>query len=193
MRRHAPATARNREPILEILARVVPNGAKVLEIAAGTGEHALFFSQGLDAEWLPTDPDPDAVASIEAWRSDGGPNLHPARQMSVFDADWPAPVDAVVCINMIHISPWEATEALFAGAARALRPGGTLVTYGPYRIDCAHTAESNVAFEAWLHSLDPRYGVRDIAEVAAVAERNGIALHERIEMPANNFTLVWRR
>ncbi|MEZ4319795.1 MAG: DUF938 domain-containing protein [Myxococcota bacterium] len=193
MRRDAPATARNREPILDVLRAVVRPGDRVLELAAGTGQHALYFSGALGVEWLPTDPDPESVASIAAWREDAGPNLQAPRRMSVHDPDWPAPVDVIVCINMIHISPWEATEALMAGAGRVLEPGGRLVTYGPYRVDGAHTSESNVQFERWLHSLDGRYGVRDAADVAAEASRNGLVLDERIAMPANNFCLVFSR
>jgi len=193
MRKSAPAVARNREPLLEVLRPRIAPGSRVLEIAAGTGEHALYFTQKLDLHWIPTDPDPEAVASIAAWRTEGPERLAAPRQLSVLDEDWPAPVDAVVCINMVHISPWECSEALFAGAGRVLSAGGRLLTYGPYRIDGEQTAPSNTRFEGWLKSLDPRYGVRDMADLEALGLANSLALTERIAMPANNFVLVFER
>lgn len=190
-----PATARNRDPILEVLRTAfAPPTASVLELASGSGEHALYFSTHLPhLRWQPTDLDPDHLASVEAWRQDGGgPNLLPARRLDLLDPpdDLP-PVDAIFVANLWHISPWEVTAASFALGARLIRPGGLLVSYGPYRVDGAHTAPSNEAFDASLRSRDPRWGVRDVGEIAAVAE--GFSLREKIQMPANNLVLIWGR
>ncbi|HEY8076107.1 MAG TPA: DUF938 domain-containing protein [Labilithrix sp.] len=195
-RRFAPATARNREPILEVLRRVIPRGARVLEIASGSGEHAMYLGAELDvASWQPSDPDPAGRASIDAWRAFAhAERVLPAIDLDVERLPWPvSDVDAVVCINMIHISPWSATEALVSGAAAALVPGGLLYTYGPYMRDGVHTAPSNEAFDASLRGRDPRWGVRDIDDVARAAERQGLELREIVPMPANNLSLVFGR
>ncbi|ANQ86856.1 hypothetical protein dqs_3839 [Azoarcus olearius] len=195
-RQHAPATLRNRDFILPILQRLLPAQGLVLEIAAGSGEHACYFAAQLPGcRWQPTDMDEAALASIEAWRSAAAlPNLLPARALDVAAADWPvALADALVCINMIHYSPWDSTPALFAGAARVLAPGGVVYCYGPYMRDGRHTAPSNESFDDWLKARDPRFGVRDLAEVEAAAAAHGLRLDEVIEMPANNFSLVFRR
>ncbi|MCK6534289.1 MAG: class I SAM-dependent methyltransferase [Polyangiaceae bacterium] len=195
-RRSAPATLRNREPILEVLRRFVPSGARVLEIAAGSGEHACFFAARLPvAEWQPTDPDPDSRASIDAWRTQSGvAALRPALALDVTADPWPvAHADAVVCINMIHISPWAATQSLMRGAARVLEPRGALFLYGPYRRFGAHTSASNEAFDASLRARDPLWGVRDLEEVTRVAEGAGLMLEELVAMPANNFSVVFRQ
>lgn len=195
-RRSAPATLRNREPILEVLRRFVPSGARVLEIAAGSGEHACFFAARLPvAEWQPTDPDPDSRASIDAWRAQSGvAALRPALALDVTADPWPvAHADAVVCINMIHISPWAATQSLMCGAARVLEPRGALFLYGPYRRFGAHTSASNEAFDASLRARDPLWGVRDLEEVTRVAEGAGLMLEELVAMPANNFSVVFRQ
>lgn len=192
----APSAGRNREPILQVLRKVLPQSGTVLEVAAGTGEHAVFFSRAFPhLDWWPTDIAPENLASIESWRTaEGGPNLQPARRLDVLSEEWPvSKADALVCINMIHIAPWECTEGLMAGAGRVLSPRGILVTYGPYRVDGAHTAPSNVEFEAWLKGKDPRFGVRDVGDVAAEAAARGLSLEQRIEMPANNFTLVFQK
>ena len=191
MKQHAPATARNREPIREVLAAHVPASGIVLEIASGTGEHAVHMARAFpEIEWQPTDVDEAALASIAAWRADAAlPNLREPLRLDVFDATWPA-ADAIVCINMIHISPWEATLALFGGAARTLAPGALLYTYGPYRFD-GQTAPSNDDFDRSLKSRDPRWGVRDVAEVAKIA--TGFRLAAVVAMPANNHSLVWRK
>ncbi len=190
-----PATARNRAPILEVLTRALaPPVGRVLEIACGSGEHALFFSAALPhLRWLPTDPDPSHVGSAEAWRAqEGSPNLLPARALDVCWEDWGVgPQDAVYVANMFHIAPWACTAAFFAGAARVLAPGGLALTYGPYKVDGQHTAPSNESFDASLRARDPAWGVRDLGDVAGVAR--GFVLEERVPMPANNFTLVWRR
>ena len=195
-RRFAPATLRNREPILEVLRRFVPSGARVLEIAAGSGEHAGFFAARLPvAEWQPTDPDPDSRASIDAWCDHFGVEaLRPALALDVTANPWPvAHADAVVCINMIHISPWAATQSLMHGAARVLEPRGALFLYGPYRRFGAHTSASNEAFDASLRARDPSWGVRDLEEVTRVAEGAGLMFEELVAMPANNFSVVFRQ
>lgn len=198
--REAPAVARNREPILEILHRVLPREGRVLEIASGTGEHAVFFAGALPGlVWMPTDCDDAALRSIAAHRALAAlPNVEAPRFLDTREP-WPvdlvatAPIAAIVAINVIHISPWEATLALFDGARRVLAPGAPLVTYGPYVVDGHHTAPSNEAFDGSLRARDPRWGVRDVADVAQVAHDAGFSLEERIPMPANNFTLVFRR
>lgn len=195
-RRSAPATLRNREPILEVLRRFVPSGARVLEIAAGSGEHACFFAARLPvAEWQPTDPDPDSRASIDAWRTQSGvAALRPALALDVTADPWPvAHADAVVCINMIHISPWRATEGLVRGAARVLSAGGLLYCYGPYRRDGRHTADSNAAFDRDLRARNAEWGVRDLEDITALATEAGFAAPIVEPMPANNLSLVFRR
>jgi SAM-dependent methyltransferase len=195
MKQHAPASARNREPIREVLARVLPERGLVLEIASGSGEHAVHLARAFpQLEWQPSDTDPVALASISAWRAEAGlANLREPIALDV-TAPWPiSAADAILCINMIHIAPWETTLALFDGAARTLPPGGLLYTYGPYRFDGAFTAPSNAAFDASLRSRDPRWGVRDLAELRAEATARGLELETVIEMPANNHSLIFRR
>jgi len=193
----SPATARNRGPILEVLRRALPETGRVLEIAAGAGEHAAHMAKALPGlEWQPTDAEPLALGSIRAWREAAGtPNLLDPRVLDVTDpADWPEDAyEAVVCINMVHISPWVATEGLMEGAARVLTLGGLLYLYGPFREGGRHTAPSNEAFDASLKARDPAWGVRDLEEVVALAARHGLALAERVGMPANNLSLMFRR
>lgn len=197
VRRRAPATARNREPILAVLSRVLPGTGVVLEIAAGTGEHAVHFAGALPGvNWLASDPDAASLASIGAWRHASGlPNLLPPMMLDVENPHWDVPPDlsAVVCINMIHIAPWSAAQALFAGAARHLGAGGVLFLYGPYRRDGAHTAPSNAAFDGDLRERNPRWGIRDLEAVRALGDAAGFAFVEEVAMPANNFGLVFRR
>lgn len=195
-RRSAPAAARNREPILSVLERFVEEGERVLEIASGTGEHAVFLGARLPiASWQPTDPDPAARASIDAWRAhEGAARVLPSVDLDVRRQPWPVgPVDVVVCINMIHIAPWEACEALVRGAGELLPPGGVLYLYGPYRRDGAHTAPSNEDFDRSLRARDPSWGVRDLEAVEAEAARHGLGLVEVVPMPANNFSVVFRK
>lgn len=192
----APAAERNRGPILDVLRRVLPASGSVLEIASGTGQHVVHFAQGLPAlRWQPSDPDAHARRSIAAWIAYTGlPNVAEPLAFDVRDAAWPfATVDAIVCINMIHIAPWAAAEALFAGASRVLRPGGVLVLYGPYRRAGRHTAASNEAFDAQLKSRDPAWGVRDLEAVVALGLDAGLDCIEVVEMPANNLSVVFRR
>lgn len=195
MRQHSPACERNREPILAVLQRVLPARGTVLEIAAGTGQHAAYFSDRLPAlTWQPTAPSAEALASIDAWREDSRGDQRPALRLDVRDPDWPVTrADAVYCANMIHIAPWEACEGLLRGAARALPEGGVLVLYGPFKRGGAHTAESNARFEEWLKAKDPAYGVRDLEAVIALAAAHGLALREVVEMPANNLAVVLAR
>lgn len=195
-RRFSPSTARNRDPILAVLRRVLPPRGLVLEIASGTGEHAVHFAGSLPARtWQPSDVDPDARVSIAAWRDQAAlPNLRPVLALDVTAEPWPvAHVDAIVCINMIHIAPWAATEALLSGAGRHLSAGGVLFLYGPFRRDGRHTAPSNAAFDDDLRRRDPAWGVRDLEEVAALARRNGLDLKEIVAMPANNLSVVFKR
>ena len=194
MKQHAPATERNREPIREVLARELPAAGTVLEIASGTGEHAVHFARAFpDVTWQPSDPDATARSSISAWRDEAALlNLAAPLALDV-GAPWPIDhADAIVCINMIHISPWEATLALFAGAARLLAPGALLYTYGPYRFDGV-TAPSNEDFDRSLRSRDPRWGVRDLRELTAAAGEHGLILRGAVAMPANNHSLLFRR
>ncbi|MGJ3265214.1 MAG: DUF938 domain-containing protein [Salinarimonas sp.] len=192
----APAAARNRDPILSVLRRVLPATGVVLEIASGTGEHAVHMARALPGStWQPSDPDPQARASVAAWRAQARlPNLEPPMALDTAAPDWPAiRADAVVAINMIHIAPWEAGLGLMAGAGRLLPPGGPLVLYGPFNRDGRHTAPSNAEFDASLKARDPRWGIRDVADVGAAAAARGLSLVERIDMPANNMILVFRR
>lgn len=194
MKQHAPATMRNREPILAVLDRILPEIGTVLEIASGSGEHAVYMAAQLPGiTWQPTDQDSTALASIEAWRAEAGlPNLLPPLVLDV-TRPWPVEsTDAIVCCNMIHISPWEATLALFAGAGRVLAPGGLLYLYGPYRFDGV-TEPSNEAFDRSLKSRDPSWGVRDVRELEKVAATHQLGLDETVPMPANNHSLVFRK
>jgi SAM-dependent methyltransferase len=195
--RTSPATARNRQPILEVLRPRLPAGARVLEVASGAGEHAVFLASALPGvSWRPTDRDAEALDSIAAWREAAGPaNLAaPIRLDAADPASWPAgPFEAVVCINMVHISPWAATQGLMAGAAQVLAPGGRLFLYGPYLEAGVQTASSNLAFDASLKSRDPAWGLRDLADVKALAAANGLRFGERIAMPANNLIVVFEK
>ncbi|HEX4295133.1 MAG TPA: DUF938 domain-containing protein [Rhizomicrobium sp.] len=193
----SPAAARNRELILKVMQRVFPAQGRVLEIASGSGEHAMFMARTMPGlEWQPSDPGAEARASIADWIThDGLANVQAPLDIDVRRADWGvrAPFDAIVAINMIHYAPWEATSALFAGAARLLCAGGIIFLYGPYKRDGRHTAPSNEAFEAWLKDRDPSFGVRDLGEVEAEARRHGFSLREIVEMPANNLSVVLAR
>jgi cyclopropane fatty-acyl-phospholipid synthase-like methyltransferase len=198
-KRYAPATLRNREPIGEVLLQVLPQTGQVLEIGSGSGEHAVFFAASFPAlTWQPTDAHSECLASIAAWRAEADlPNLRAPRHLDVCTPAWPAAddqvFDAVVNINMIHIAAWEVCQGLMAGAARVLRGEGILLLYGPFKVAGRHTAPSNAAFDASLKAMDPRFGVRDVAAVAAEAARHGLMLEKQVQMPANNLLLVFRR
>lgn len=192
----APAAGRNREPILGVLRDLLPGPSHVLEIASGTGEHAVWFSRALPRlTWQPTDRDEEALSSIAAWRDMAAlPNLLPPLRLDATANTWPiARADAVVAINMIHIAPWAATMGLIAGAGRVLTQGGLLLLYGPFREAGVHTADSNAAFDADLRARDPSWGIRDLDEVTALANQHGLAAPERIPMPSNNLSVVFRR
>ncbi len=195
----SPSAGRNREPIRVVLERVLPRGAKVLEIGAGTGEHAVHLAAARpDLDWRPSELDSASRASIAAWTAHRGlANVAAPLTIDVREPVWgvedEAPFDAVVSINMIHIAPWEAALGLLAGAARLLAPGGALFLYGPFARGGAHAAPSNAAFDASLKARDPRWGVRDLDDVAAAAAPHGLALEEVVEMPANNLSVVFRR
>jgi len=192
---YAPAVARNREPIGAVLARVLPPSGTVLEVASGTGEHAVHWATRFPhLTWQPSDPDPAARRSIVAHaRVEGLPNLRPPLALDAAAPDWPIRrADAVLCINMIHIAPWSATPGLMAGAARLLPPGGALILYGPFREDGVPLAPGNAGFDADLRARDPAWGLRDLTAVARIAEARGLPLAERIAMPANNLALVFR-
>jgi SAM-dependent methyltransferase len=191
---HAPATLRNREPILGILSRVAPENGLVLEIASGTGEHAAFFAQALPRmDWQPTDRESRSLASIEAHREAARlSNLLPPLPLDVMIAEWPvARADMIVCINMIHISPWAASAALMQGAARVLTDGGILYLYGPYKIGGEHIADSNRRFDEDLRMRDPSWGVRGLEDVIALGARNGLRHLETVAMPSNNQSVVF--
>ena len=193
----SPAVARNTGPILAVLKAHMPGRGPVLEIAAGSGEHAVAFAGALPGlDWTPSDPSAEARASIAAWAAAGDlPNLRAPLALDVLDpATWPeGPLQAVVCINMIHISPWTATEGLMALAGSRLAVGGLLVLYGPYREAEVPLAASNAAFDESLKARDPAWGLRDREAVAAAAKVEGLALTRRVEMPANNLMLLFRR
>jgi SAM-dependent methyltransferase len=191
---HAPATMRNRDAILAALRRHLPPQGLVLEVASGTGEHAVHFAAGLPSlSFQPSDRDDRARASINAWvRAARLPNLRPALALDTTAEAWPIDAaDAVFAANMIHIAPWAATLGLVAGAARILPPGGALILYGPFRRGGKHTAPSNAAFDADLRAHDPEWGVRDLEAVTEAAADFTAPLVE--PMPANNFLLVFRR
>ncbi|MEZ0603500.1 DUF938 domain-containing protein [Paraburkholderia sp. IW21] len=192
----SPSAERNREPILAVLREVLPATGRVLEIASGTGQHAICFAGALPGlDWQPSDLDVDARASIAAWIAhEGLANVRAPLALDVHQADWGVgTLDAVVCINMIHISPWSATQALFAGASRRLVDGGVLYLYGPYKRGGAQTSPSNEAFDQQLRSRDPAWGVRDMEAVVALGASVGLVCDEAIAMPANNFSLVFRK
>jgi len=196
MRQHSPSAERNREPILAVLRTALPATGRVLEIASGTGQHAMYFAGAMPGlDWQPTDADAQARESIAAWIAHGAPlNVRAPLALDVHQADWGVGVlDAVVCINMIHIAPWSAAQALFAGASRHLARGGVLYLYGPYKRGGAHTAPSNEAFDRQLQSRNPAWGVRDMEAVVALAASEGFTCGEPVAMPANNFSLVFRK
>ncbi len=190
-----PATRRNREPILEVLTRVLPSSGCVLEIASGSGQHHVFFAGSLPGlQWQPTDLDPAGLASIEAWQASSGlDNVLPPLRLDVLEP-WPVQrAEAVFCANMVHISPWACTLGLLDGAASVLGEGGRLVLYGPYKIGGEHTAPSNESFDRSLRSRDSSWGVRDLEELVEQAAGRGLVFVERVAMPANNLILVFER
>jgi hypothetical protein len=195
-RQHAPAALRNREPILAVLREELPESGTVLEVASGTGEHAVHFSRALPGlTWQPSDPSSEARASIAAWReAEGTTNLLAPLELDAASDTWPlTSADAIVCINMVHISPWESTEGLMCGAGRLLPSGAPLVLYGPYRRAERPLEPSNAAFDESLKARDPRWGLRELEAVAQCASASGLDLARVAEMPANNLTVIFRK
>jgi SAM-dependent methyltransferase len=194
--RSAPAALRNREHIADVLAEWLPAAGLVLEIASGTGEHALFFAERFPAlQWQPSDIHPDALTSIAAWRDTAGlPNLRSPMILDAAAADWPIDrADAVLSINMVHISPWASALGLLAGAGRLLQPGAPLILYGPWLKEDIETEPSNLAFDADLKRRNPAWGLRRVEDFAAAAAPNGFALEAVRPMPANNLMLLLRK
>lgn len=193
----APSAARNAPPIAALLQQWLPSDADVLEIACGTGQHAAFFSKSVASwNWQPSDREDSAFESVRAWgKAEGGLGWKEPIILDVTQKDWglTVPLDAIVCINMIHISPWEACEGLMRGAARHLKPTGSLVLYGPYYIEGRPTAPSNERFNQSLQSRDPRWGIRHLHAVEACANQNGLQLKEFVDMPANNISVHFQK
>ncbi|WP_426257941.1 DUF938 domain-containing protein [Sphingomonas sp. DC1600-2] len=191
-RRHAPATLRNRMAIADVLRETLPSAGLVLEIASGSGEHAAYFAQEFPAlDWQPSDPDPDARRSIGAW-CEGIANVLPPLDLDAAAGTWPvAGADAVLCVNMVHISPWDATLGLLAGAAKLLPPDAPLILYGPFLQAGVPTAPSNLAFDESLRARDSRWGLRSVEAVTAAA--TSFSLDQCLAMPANNLLLVFCR
>lgn len=195
MRLQYPATARNRVPLLAAIRSRLPSKGVVLEVASGSGEHVVSFAQALPSlRWQPSDPEPEARASVAAWvEHEGLTNVEPPIDLDASLGTWPIThADAILCVNMIHISPWEATVGLLAGAGRLLPPGAPLLLYGPYLVD-GHTAPSNLQFDASLRGRDSRWGVRELRDVEREAGIHGLRLVGTVEMPANNLTVEFQR
>lgn len=195
-RRSAPAALRNREPIADVLADWLPSSGLVLELASGTGEHAVHFARRFpNLDWQPSDPDVGALASIAAWRKDAGlSNLRPPLRLDAGARDWPIDrADVLLSVNMVHISPWNAALGLLHGAARLLASGAPLILYGPWIEAGVETASSNVAFDQSLRSRDPEWGLREVETFAQEAEVRGLILVDRRPMPENNLMLLMRR
>ncbi|QDP20180.1 DUF938 domain-containing protein [Sphingomonas xanthus] len=196
VRRTAPAAARNVGPIGDVLDRWLPGDGLVLEVASGTGEHALAFARRFPAlDWQPSDPDPAALASAAAWAKEEGPsNLRPPVPLDVCDPHWPvSEASALLCVNMVHISPWDSAVGLVEGAARILAKGAPLILYGPWLEAGVEAAPSNLAFDASLKARNPRWGLRLVEDFAALAARHGFTLDERLAMPSNNLMLRFTR
>jgi hypothetical protein len=195
-RQHAPATLRNRDFILDVLHDVLPKTGVILEIASGSGEHVVHFARNLPSlVFQPSDPDADARLSVAAWAKDSGvSNVRPPIALDASNPVWPiASAGGIICINMIHISPWEATVGLIKGAAAILAPGSPLYLYGPYKREGFETAPSNQAFDQSLRNRNPNWGLRDLEAVAAMAQTLGFSAPAITEMPANNLSVVFRR
>ncbi len=203
VRQYAPATQRNREPILEVLSQVLPPSGTILEVASGTGEHAVFFAPRLKPrQWLPSEQNPLLRASITAWSKElPSDNLYPPLELDASAPIWAvelgklpySPIVAIVNINMIHISPWSACLGLMAGASRILPPGGILYLYGPFKQNGEHTAPSNAAFDQSLRAQNPAWGVRNLEDVIAAASNQQLIFTETYQMPANNLSVVFQR
>jgi len=194
--RSAPAAVRNREPIAQVLGEWLPPSGLVLEIASGTGEHAIYFAERFpDLEWQPSDLHPDALRSIAAWRDAAAlPNLRPPLVLDASSPQWPVDAaDALLSINMVHISAWASALGLLDGAVRILRSGAPIIFYGPWLRDDIATAPSNLSFDADLRRREPEWGLRRVEDLASAAADRGIALEQARAMPANNLMLLLRR
>lgn len=195
-KRHAPATLRNRDAIIDVLRTVLPERGIALEVASGSGEHVAAFAAAFPRlDWQPSDPDRAALRSIAAWRAEAAlPNVAPPVLLDASDEIWPvARAHAVLCINMVHISPWTATVGLFRGSANVLRAGAPLIIYGPYLEDDVEPAPSNLAFDRSLKGRNPEWGLRNVADLDRVAADFGFGREHRLEMPANNLILIYRQ
>lgn len=199
VKRSAEATGRNVKPIISVLTQNLPPEGGVLEVGSGTGQHAIAFARAFPAlTWRPSDPDPLARGSILAWMDEAGlANIDEPLDLDLTAPGWhkliAPPVDAILAINVVHISPWSTALGLMHGAGALLAPGGLLYLYGPFMRDGAHTAPSNAAFDRWLREENPAWGVRDISDVEAEAVKHGLILAGTVEMPANNLSLVFRK
>lgn len=201
-KKHAPATNRNREPILNVLKDCLPPEGTILEVASGTGQHAIYFIKQLpNPYWQPTDPDEMSRKSISAWWWEVQLNdILPPMDLNAQDSVWPVeqeelpqPISSVVCINMIHISPWESAIGLMKGAARILPKDGILYLYGPYKIDGQHTAPSNELFDVSLRDQNAEWGIRDLTDVKKIALENGLSFVKSVDMPANNLSVIFKK
>jgi len=195
-RLYAPAASRNRDPILEVLRTVLPAKGAVLEVASGSGEHIVHFARHLPhLTFQPADRSSEALLSISAWvEATGLDNVRPPLFLDASAPAWPITVaDAIICINMVHISPWSATVGLISGAAAILPRAAPLYLYGPHKVKGVHTARSNQEFDSGLRQSDPAWGVRDVEAVAALARSAGFSEPAITDMPANNLSLVFRR
>ena len=195
-RQYAPATLRNRDFILDILREVLPGRGAILEIASGSGEHVVHFARSLSSLiFQPSDPDPEAVQSVAAWvNAMGVTNVRAPIVLDASQSPWPiASADGIICINMVHISPWDATLGLIKGAAAILSPGAPFYLYGPYKREGFETTASNQAFDRSLRNRNPAWGLRDLEAVAAIAQSVGFSVPVVAEMPANNLSVVFRR
>jgi SAM-dependent methyltransferase len=194
---HAPACDRNREPILALLRPLLADRERVLELGSGTGQHAVHFAAALPHLSWQTSERPGHTEAIPLWLAEAAlPNTPPPLALDVTQPGWPVGgqvFDAVFTANTLHYMPWPAVEALFTHLPQVLRPDALLVAYGPFRIDGQHTSPSNAQFDTWLAGVDPRFAVRDLGEVDALARTAGLQLLARYPMPANNFTVIWRR
>lgn len=194
--RHAPATLRNRDAIVAVLQTILPASGTVLEIASGTGEHIIYFGRQFpQLQFMPSDPDPVNLQSIAAWTArERVTNILPPLGLDAMGKNWDVdPVAAVLCINMIHIAPWEASIGLFEKAAAQLESGAPLYLYGPYFRDDVETAQGNLDFERSLKSRNLQWGIRDVADIDSLAARTGFTRESLVEMPANNISLIYRK
>lgn len=207
-RQYAPATERNRDPILKVLLEVLPPEGTILEISSGTGEHAIYFAPRLHPRrWIPSDPNPVARESIATWRQEVSvDNLYPPIALNASEAPWSVempkalkefdlenyPIGAIANINMVHIAPWSACLGLMAGAGRILPAGGILYLYGPFKQNGQHTAPSNVAFDESLQARNPEWGLRDLEAVVAAAQAENLSLKKIYPMPSNNLSVIFQ-